>query len=99
MSRTRSLALLPLLAALGAAWLVPVRGPGGLLRTVRAGGPVGGACVRFKGTPVATTTDTAGTFRLPPRPAGASRVTAAREGYFIAGADADALPPSLTLTR
>jgi cytochrome c554/c'-like protein len=112
MSRVRTLALLLSLAGLVGvgAWLVFVHGPAGrvdtphqdasadLSGTVLADGPVAGACVRFQGTASSTLTDDAGRFRLP-RQAGVTRVTASKEGYLIAGAAADALPPSLTLTR
>jgi nitrate/TMAO reductase-like tetraheme cytochrome c subunit len=112
MSRTRVLALLLLLVAFGglAALVVTRLGSGrtadppaqtprddDLAGTVLADRPVAGACVRFKGTAVSTLTDEAGHFRLP-RPAGAARVTAAKEGYLVAGAPADASPLSLTLT-
>jgi nitrate/TMAO reductase-like tetraheme cytochrome c subunit len=111
MSRTRTLALLLGLAApaavLGVFWLLSTHHPAGRERradawpgTVRdASGPVAGACVRFKGTSVTATTDADGSFRLPPRPDGASRVTAAKEGYFIAGASAETPPLALTLAR
>jgi nitrate/TMAO reductase-like tetraheme cytochrome c subunit len=107
MSRTRRLALLPLLAALAglAVFVVARFGPlsspashdDSLPGTVRADGPVAGVCVRFKGTAVSALTDDNGSFRLPARPGDTSRVTASREGYFIAGASADASPLSLTL--
>jgi hypothetical protein len=111
MPRTRLLALLPLLAALTglAAFAVtrfghPAGSPpmtardDGLSGTVHNGGPVAGACVRFKGTSVSAVTDAGGSFRLPPRPAGASYVTASHEGYVIAGEAAGATPLALTLT-
>jgi hypothetical protein len=60
--------------------------------------PVAGVCVRFMGTAVAVQTGPDGSFRLPSRPADASRITAAKEGYFIAGASADASPLALSLT-
>ncbi len=110
MPRTRLLALLPLLAALAglavfvvirhghpAGASLPTSRDDGLSGTVRDTGPVAGACVRFKGTTVSAVTDADGSFRLPPRPAGASRVTASHEGYLIAGAAADASPLALTL--
>jgi hypothetical protein len=51
-------------------------------------GPVAGAKVRFQATDRATVTDAQGRFRLP-SPLGAQRVTAWKDGYFIAGASAD----------
>jgi nitrate/TMAO reductase-like tetraheme cytochrome c subunit len=108
MSRSRSLVPLLLFAALGSlAVLAVARLNSGrpsaaghddhLPGTVRdAGGPVSGACVRFKGTDVAAVTDADGSFHLPARP---GRVTAAKEGYFIAGTSSGVLPLSLTLTR
>jgi hypothetical protein len=71
----------------------------GVVGTVHDDGPIVGACVRFKGTSLSTLTDTTGLFHLPPRPTGTARITASREGYFIAGSDAEAAPLSLTLTR
>src|SRR5262245_778232 len=50
-------------------------------------GPVAGAAVRFKGQSSSTFTDADGRFRLPVVP-GVSRITAAKEGYFITGAPA-----------
>lgn len=100
MSRTRSLALLLLLAPLAAVWLVPARPPAGPPHAVRdEDGPVAGACLRFKGTAAAAVSAADGTFRLPRRPPNARRVTAAKEGYYIAGAAADPLPPALRLRR
>src|SRR5262245_52063558 len=61
-----------------------------------AAGPVANAVVRLKGTSHATRSDARGRFRLP-RPGLAARVTAAKDGYLIAGADADADPLVLTL--
>jgi hypothetical protein len=65
--------------------------------SVRNGGPVAGARVRFQGSAVSAVTEADGSFRLPPAPAGAARATAAREGYLIAGAAADTSPLTLTL--
>jgi hypothetical protein len=67
--------------------------------TVRDDGPVVGARVRLKGTPICRVTDNDGSFRLPNPGPDTCRVTAAREGYFIAGTAAGARPLSLTLTR
>ncbi len=65
--------------------------------TVRdAQGPVAGASVRYKGTSQEAVTDAAGRFRLPRLP-GRQRVTATKDGYFIAGEDAAATPLVLTL--
>jgi len=114
MSRTHAVALGLVVAALVglplAAWLFPVHRPETpsstarkdnsteLTGTVVSEEPLTGTSVRIKGTPVATQTDSAGHFHLP-RPSAASRITAAKEGYFIAGTAADARPLSLTLTR
>ncbi len=107
MSRTRVVALLLVVAFGGLAALVGPRlvcGPApppteaDLTGTVFAVGPAAGACVRYKGTAVAALTDDAGRFWLP-RAGVASRVTASKEGYVIAGASAGAAPLSLTLTR
>jgi hypothetical protein len=59
-----------------------------------AGQPVADARVRWQATDLTTRTDARGHFTLPPRQAGA-RITAAREGYFIAGAVGS---PGLVLT-
>jgi hypothetical protein len=50
------------------------------------GRPVAGACVRFQAGPLAVQTDARGRFRLPGDAQG-KRVTAAREGFLIAGLD------------
>jgi hypothetical protein len=59
-------------------------------------GPVAAARVRYKGTAISTVTDAAGRFQLPRRRPG-GRLTAWKEGYFIAGAEADASPLVLHL--
>ncbi|HKI31377.1 MAG TPA: multiheme c-type cytochrome [Gemmataceae bacterium] len=115
MSRTRCLALFSFLAVLAGLAAVALHfgrgrgpdasspsareGPGDLLGIVRDGGPIAGACVRFKGTSLSTVTDAGGSFRLPQRSGMAGRVTAAKVGYFIAGTADDEAPLSLTLTR
>jgi hypothetical protein len=95
-STMRRLPLLLLLALPGA----PVRDPSPLTGAVRIadGTPVSGAIVRLQATALTTQTDAAGRFTLP-RPTGPVRVTAAKEGYLIAGADATAAPLVLTLQR
>jgi hypothetical protein len=63
-------------------------------------GPIAGAIVRIKGRAVATTSDEQGRFRLPSATArAAGRVTAAKDGYFIAGASAQVHPLVLRLSR
>jgi hypothetical protein len=54
-------------------------------------GPVAGARVRFKGNAASTLTDAEGRFQLF-APPGARRLTAWKEGYFIAGARRDSGP-------
>jgi Cytochrome c554 and c-prime len=61
-------------------------------------GPVGGAVVRIKGKRDFSHTDADGHFRLP-RPPTVERITAAKEGYFIAGIPSDAEPLLIRLTR
>src|SRR5438552_1778012 len=61
-------------------------------------GPVAGARVRFPATDTVTRSDARGLFRLAPK-AGAERVTAAREGFFIAGAPLARRPLRLHLQR
>jgi hypothetical protein len=51
-----------------------------------AGRPVAQARVRWQATDLVAHTNDQGFFTLPPRPGG-GRITAAREGYFIAGAE------------
>lgn len=62
------------------------------------GRPIPAAVVRIKGEPASVYTDAAGRFELRHPPA-ARRVTAWKAGYFIAGADVDAVPLVLTLRR
>ncbi len=63
-------------------------------------GPIAGAVVRFKGSPVAVTSDKHGRFRLATLSARDSqRITASKDGYLIAGAPASARPFMLQLTR
>src|SRR5262245_8332834 len=77
--------LLILLAAPGAGLALLSRHPSAplLAGQVRdAVGPVAGARIRFKGTAQSTHTDRAGRFVLPPS---SRRLTAWKDGYFIAG--------------
>jgi hypothetical protein len=103
MGAARWSALLLLLGLLAGAWvlcagrLTPERAVVG--RVEDDAGPVAGARVRFKGDAHCTLTDRDGRFRLPQRAGGPNRVTAWKDGYFIAGAPADRLPLSLRLTR
>jgi hypothetical protein len=93
--------LLTLLAALGALALrpappSPLPPAADLTGVVLADGePVSGAGVRVKGTRHCARTTADGRFRLPPR---GERVTAWREGYFIAGARRSGAPFTLRLT-
>ncbi len=107
LSRTRAIAISLVVAAVVglplAAWLLGVRNPHRqqppeLSGSVRAEEPLAGVAVRFKGTPVATQTDTFGQFHLPLPPA-ASRITAAKEGFLIASLAADTQPLSFNLTH
>jgi hypothetical protein len=66
-------------------------------RVLAGDSPVEGARVRLKATAHAATTDAHGRFRLP-RPDGAGRVTAWKDGFLIAGAGLDADPLDLRLT-
>jgi hypothetical protein len=59
-------------------------------------GPVAGARVRLRGTASSTTTDASGRFRLPAAPG--RRVTAAADGFLIAGARGIDAPLNLRLT-
>lgn len=61
-------------------------------------GLVANASVRIKGSSVTAITDAGGRFRLP-RPAGPARVTASKDGYFIAGVSASESPLVLRLHR
>jgi hypothetical protein len=61
-------------------------------------GPVAGATVRFKGRADFAVSDERGRFRLPTAP-GARRVTAAKDGYFIAGAPVQFQPAAIHLHR
>jgi hypothetical protein len=61
-----------------------------------ARGPLAGALVRVKGYPDSTTSDADGRFQLPPAPH-RGRVTAWKDGYFIAGSPLDAAPLNLQL--
>src|SRR5439155_1560770 len=68
----------------------------GLFGSVLDGaGPVPGARVRFKDRTDADVTDPLGRFRLDPRLPPDGRITAWKEGYFIAGADATSSPLEL----
>jgi hypothetical protein len=59
-------------------------------------GSVAAARVRIKGTPTTAESDAGGRFRLP---GSRGRVTAWKDGYLIAGADADSSPLELLLTK
>jgi hypothetical protein len=65
-------------------------------RVVDGRGPVAGARVRFKGHTQAVLTDQDGRFQLS-LVTGPDRVTACKEGYFIAGAPAHTSPLTLDL--
>src|SRR5438094_940338 len=93
-----ALALLLLLFA--GSWSIGFRrpGPGLVVGSVRdADQPVPGAVVRFQGDPFAVRTDARGRFPLPTRRGNGETITAAKEGYFIAGGRPGRLPLSLTL--
>lgn len=62
-------------------------------------GPVAGARVRLRGSSLSTLTDRDGRFLLRPPFDAPRRVTAAREGYRIAGADAADQPLAIHLER
>jgi hypothetical protein len=62
-------------------------------------GPVAGATVRFKAQAFAVTTDEEGRFHLPKEGQTATRITASKSGYLIAGTAADSLPLTLQLSR
>jgi Cytochrome c554 and c-prime len=59
-------------------------------------GTVSGACVRFKGSAESTISADDGSFHLP---RSGQRITAAKEGYRIAGVSIDTSPLLLTLQR
>lgn len=61
--------------------------------------PVEAARVRIQGEPSFVLTDDRGRFTLWRPQSGASRVTAAKEGHFIAGASAESRPLMIELTR
>lgn len=75
-------------------------------RVTSSGKPIADALVRLKGTATTTATDADGSFAFPasvnsvPTQAAASplRITAWKEGHFIAGADAEKAPISISLT-
>jgi hypothetical protein len=64
-----------------------------------ADGPVAQARVRYQGTSEAVLSDEEGRFRLPKQPGTSARVTAWKEGYFIAGVAADASSLTIPLRR
>lgn len=66
-------------------------------RVVDDDGPIEGARVRFQGEFLVVRTDKTGRFRLPLRSGNLPRVTAAKDGYFIAGTAASS--PHLHLER
>ena len=65
-------------------------------RVVDGRGPLADATVRWKGTDHHVVTDASGKFRLP-NVDGATRVTAWKEGYFIAGTDPGDAPLLISL--
>ncbi len=56
-------------------------------RVLSVSGPVEGALVRVKGRPGRVSTDREGRFSLPVHGGSPVRVTASKEGYFVAGVD------------
>jgi hypothetical protein len=100
----RLFAIIAVLAVIGLPmWLIErlsTRDPSGeLAGEVRDDrGPVAGASVRIKGTNTVATTDEHGRFRLP-RLESAARITASKEGYFIAGTSTLDLPLVVHLQR
>jgi hypothetical protein len=66
-------------------------------QVVDSGGPLVGARVRFKADNHLALTDSTGHFHLPESAHNRRRVTAAKDGYLIAGADTDSSPLTLTL--
>ena len=79
-------------------WNRPVPSPYVSGQVIDDAGPVEGAIVRVKGKRDFIHTDADGHFRLV-RPATAERITAAKEGYFIAGIASDAEPLIIRLSR
>ena len=100
----RLFAILAVVAFIGLPmWLLEQLRPndvtGDLIGEVRdEHGPVAGAVVRIKGTSIATISDENGRFQLP-RPDSASRITASKDGYFIAGSPTVESPLVLRLHR
>jgi hypothetical protein len=97
--RRLALTLVPLVAAAAALLARGVAGPVPPVvhgRVIGPGGPVPGTRVRAKATDQVTTTDTAGRFHL--LRAGARHVTAAADGFLIAGVQPLAAPLTLRLT-
>jgi hypothetical protein len=94
---------LPLVLLLGLAGLLLGRVPhppvGLAGRVLGPDGPVAQARVRVKGRPTPALTDTLGRFFLPGRLADGDRITAAKEGYLIAGVPAGGRTTDLHLTR
>lgn len=86
-SLKRSLALVLLAAAVGSHQPPPPLVHG---TVVTDGGPVAGACVRWQATAVHTQTNAEGRFQLPQA---GQRLTAWKEGFFIAGTAATGLGP------
>jgi hypothetical protein len=90
-----ALLLIPLA---GAVLYLLLPGPSGISGIVRdEAGPVGGALVRVKGAAHAVRTDVEGRFRLNGKVGPGDRITAWKEGYFIAGIPVDSSPLVLTL--
>jgi hypothetical protein len=104
MRRIHIISLFVLLAIIAGVWLLTSRrwineraGVSGLVRD--GSGPVAGALVRCQGTNTHVMTDHSGRFRLPKQSDDAVRITAAKDGYVIAGAPVDAQRVHLELRR
>jgi hypothetical protein len=100
----RSRVLLHLLLLLLSGWIVfrflPIKSASTIVGEVHdANGPVAGAVVRYKGQAESVHTAADGRFVLPKIAGVGTRITASKEGYFIAGAPADSSPLVLNLQR
>jgi hypothetical protein len=98
-SRKLALALLLALGGLGVYWFTRLEDrPREVTGVVRnQDGPVAGARVRIPGTAVTAVTDGEGRFRLTSPPADTGRLTAWKEGHFIAGSPFGTSPLDLRL--
>ena len=67
-------------------------------RVVSDSGPIEGAVVRFQGNPEHSFTNANGDFTLP-RSRSTARVTASKDGHFIAGTSADTQPMQIRLRK